>query len=308
VPAISSPGAGKRGRVSFEDITIRKLAEEANIREEAMAVRNQTLRREIVQRRAVEKTLKKSERHKSRLLDLSHAMQEQLRHLSRQVLRAQEEERKRISRELHDVIAQTLTGINLRLAELKKQATVGPGVFGRNITRTQKLVEQSVNLVHRFALDLRPRVLDDLGLIPALHSFMKGFTEETGIRVSLKAFAGVELSNGDRRTALYRVAREALTNVARHSHASRADVSIDEKNGGICMEIKDNGRGFQLNGASLAKKKGRLGLLGMKERVEMVGGTFSVESAPGKHTVVRAEIPTKNRGEKNRRKPKSRFP
>jgi PAS domain S-box-containing protein len=293
-PAISIPGAGKCCRVAFEDITIRKLAEEANIREEAMAVRNQTLRREIVQRRAVEKTLKKSERHKSRLLDLSHAMQEQLRHLSRQVLRAQEEERKRISRELHDVIAQTLTGINLRLAELKKQATVGPGVFGRSITRTQKLVEQSVNLVHRFALDLRPRVLDDLGLIPALHALMKCFKRETGIQVNLSAFAAVDRVKGDKRTVLYRVAQEALNNVARHAQASRAEVRIQKLDSAICMRIRDNGRGFRSGHLLHVKRSNRLGLLGMSERVEMVGGEFTITSEPGKGTTVIARIPIAN--------------
>ena len=119
-------------------------------------------------------------------------MQEQLRNLSRQVLHAQEEERKRISRELHDVIAQTLTGINIRLATLKKEAGRDIKGFDRNITRTQRLVEKSVNLVHDFARELRPAVLDDIGLIPALHSFMKDFAAKTGVRAHLKAFAAVE--------------------------------------------------------------------------------------------------------------------
>ena len=126
------------------------------------------------------------------MLEQSDHLQEQLRRLSRQILSAQEEERKKISRELHDVIAQTLTGINVRLATLKKEAAVNTKGLDRNIARTQRLVEKSVNIVHRFARELRPAVLDDLGLIPALHSFMKSFREQTGIQVSLTAFAGVE--------------------------------------------------------------------------------------------------------------------
>ena len=146
---------------------------------EALAVANRELRREIDRRQAVEESLRKSEQHYSRLLKQSRHMQDQLRLLSRQVLTMQEEERKKISRELHDVIAQTLTGINVRLASLKKQATSNTRGLERSIARTQRLVQQSVDIVHRFARTLRPTVLDDLGLIPALHTFMKHFRAET---------------------------------------------------------------------------------------------------------------------------------
>ena len=126
------------------------------------------------------------------LLEKSERLQEQLRRLSRQVLSAQEEERKEISRELHDVIAQTLTGINVRLAALKKEASLNTSGLDRNIARTQRLVEKSVDIVHRFARELRPAVLDDLGLIPALQSFMKNFGARTGLFAQLTAFAAVE--------------------------------------------------------------------------------------------------------------------
>ncbi len=158
--------------------------------------------------------------------------------------------------------------------------------------------------MHRFARELRPTVLDDLGLIPALQSFTKDFMEDTGIRVSLTAFAAIERLDNARRTVLYRVAQEALTNVARHAQASRAEVRIEEHNGVIRMEIKDDGKGFEMNGSSPAKKCARLGLLGMRERVEMIGGTFCVESAPGKNTAVRVEIPSDTSPARNgRRKP-----
>ena len=218
-------------------------------------------------------------------------MQEQLRFLSRQLLAAQEEERKKISRELHDVIAQTLTSINVRLATLKKQAALNTKGLERSIARTQQLVKHSVNIVHRFARELRPTVLDDLGLIPALHTFMKHFRAETGIRVSLSAFAAVEQVNGDKRTVLYRVAQEALTNVARHAQATRAEVKIQKLDGAICMTIRDNGKGFQAEHVLHARKGRRLGLLGMRERLEMVGGNFTVTSAPGKGTTVLAQVP-----------------
>jgi len=255
---------------------------------------NRQLKKEIARRQIVEKTLRQSERHTSRLLEQSRRLQEQLRLLSRRLLTAQEEERKRISRELHDVIAQMLTGINVWLATLKIEATSNTKGLSEKISRTQRLVEKSVDIVHRFARELRPAVLDDLGLIPALHSFMKSFTKETGIRVSLTAFAGVEKLSNAKRTVLYRVAHEALTNVARHAQASRVEAGIRRLPKAVCMQIKDNGKGFELKRVLFVSKCKRLGLLGIRERVEMVGGKFTVESVPGKGTTLRAQIPFMN--------------
>ena len=252
---------------------------------------NRQLEQEILQRKSAEESLKKSERHYGELLEQSRRMQEQLRLLSRQLLLAQEEERKKISRELHDVIAQTLTSINVQLSQLKKEAAIDARGLERSIARTQQLVERSVAVVHRFARELRPTVLDDLGLIPALHAFMKTFKEETGIRVSLSTFAEVERVNGDKRTVLYRIAQEALTNVARHAQASQAQVKIQKRDGAICMKIKDNGKGFQEERVLHARKSKRLGLLGMRERLEMIGGKFTITSAPGKGTTILAQIP-----------------
>ena len=234
--------------------------------------------------------LKEKERGYAKLLKESGLLQEHLRQLSRQLLSAQENERKEISRELHDMVAQTLTGINIRLAALKAGATADARSLARNIAATQRLVEHSVTLVHQFARELRPAVLDDLGLIPALHSYMKNFTERTGVRTHLTAFAGVELLNMSRRTALFRVAQEALTNVGRHAQASRAEVSIRKRPDGVCMEIADDGKSFQVQRVLLARGNKRLGLLGMKERLEMVGGRFAVESAPGKGTSIHAFV------------------
>ena len=256
-----------------------------------LAASNRQLKQEVVRRKSAEESLRRSERHYSQLLEKSRQMHEQLRLLSRQLMAAQEEERKRISRELHDVIAGTLTSINVRLAALKKEATLSTRGLERNIARTQQLVEHSVNIVHRFARELRPTVLDDLGLIPALHTFMKSFKEETGIHVSLSAFAAVEQVNGDKRTVLFRVAQEALTNVARHAQASQADVKIQKLDGAICMRIEDNGKGFHEERVLHAKKNRRLGLLGMRERLEMVGGNISIESTPGKGTTIQARVP-----------------
>lgn len=184
---------------------LKKLIETLCQRTVELAALNRELNLEITQRKTVQAALKRSERHYSRLLEQSDRLQDQLRLLSRQILSAQEDERKRISRELHDVIAQTLTGINIRLATLKKEAAINSNGLDRNIARTQRLVEKSVSIVHQFARELRPAVLDDLGLIPALHSFMKNFTTRTGVRTRLTAFAEVEQLDTARRTVLFRV-------------------------------------------------------------------------------------------------------
>ena len=152
-------------------------------------------------------------------------------------------------------------------------------------------MEESVNIVHRFARELRPAVLDDLGLIPALHSFMDKFTTRTGIRTRLTASGEVEQLDMARRTALFRVAQEALTNVARHAKASQVEVSIRKVPEGMCMRVADDGKSFRVKRVIESRGRKHLGLLGMRERLEMVGGGFAIESAPGQGTVIQALIP-----------------
>jgi signal transduction histidine kinase len=279
-------------------VHLNQIVEMLSQRTVELAASNLELREEIVQRKAVEAALKKSETHYSQLLEQSDQMQEQLRRLSRQILSAQEEERKEISRELHDVIAQTLTGINVRLAALKKEAALNTKGLDRNIARTQRLVEKSVDIVHQFARELRPAVLDDLGLIPALHSSLKNFMARTGVRARLTAFAGVEQLDTARRTVLFRVAQEALTNVARHAQASGVEVSIQKLPDCISMKIKDDGKSFEVERVLRGKGSKRLGLLGMRERLQMVGGRLDVQSAPGQGTAITAQIPLGNPAKK----------
>jgi signal transduction histidine kinase len=273
---------------------LKKFIETLSQRTVELAASNLELSLEVAQRKAAEAALQQSERHYSELLEKSEYLQEQLRRLSRQILSAQEDERKKISRELHDVIAQTLTGINVRLAALAREAATNTKGLDRNIARTQRLVEKSVEIVHRFARELRPAVLDDLGLIPALHSFMKNFTTRTGVRTHLTALASVEQLDTPRRTILFRVAQEALTNVARHAQASRVEVSIQKVPDGIGMKIKDDGKSFQVERVMRGEGSKHLGLLGMRERLEMVGGKFGIDSAPGQGTTVTAQIPFVN--------------
>ena len=145
--------------------------------------------------------------------------------------------------------------------------------------------------VHRFARELRPALLDDLGLLPALRSYMRDFTKRTHIPIRFTAFAEVENMSIGKRTVLYRVAQEAITNVGKHAQASRLEVSLKGRGGVVQMEIRDNGKAFDVERV-LARRTTRLGLLGMRERVEMVGGSFAAESTRGQGTTIRVQLPS----------------
>ncbi|MDD4101693.1 MAG: sensor histidine kinase [Kiritimatiellae bacterium] len=257
----------------------------------ALAVSNRQLKREVARRKVVEKHLRESEQQSLVLLTQSQLLQEQLRGLSRRILLVQEDERKRISRELHDVVAQLLTGINMRLANLKTEAQANTKGIDRKISNTQRLVEKSVNVVHKFALELRPAILDDLGLAPALHSLLKKFTKETGVWSSLAVSKGIDKLGNAECTVFYRVAQEALSNVSQHAQANRVEVVVERHQTFVRMRIHDDGKAFDVEHARLSRKRQRLGLIGMRERMEMVGGTFIIESKSGQGTAIIAQVP-----------------
>ena len=135
--------------------------------------------------------------------------------------------------------------------------------------------------------------MDDLGLIPALHSYTKDVAQQTGLDIHITSFTRdkTEQLDNDKRTVLYRVAQEALTNIVKHARASQVNVNIQKRRGMICMEVKDNGKSFQVKSTLTAGKKRQLGLIGMRERVEMIGGRFTIDSEPSKGTTIRTEIP-----------------
>jgi chemotaxis methyl-accepting protein methylase/signal transduction histidine kinase len=221
----------------------------------------------------------------------SVVMQEKLRHLTRLIISAQEQERRKISRELHDEVVQTLIGINIELTSLKKSGVTGGVDLRVKISAIQQLVESSVNAVHGFARGLRPAVLDDLGLIPALHGICKSLKAKRKLNIQMTVFRGVEDLNGAGRTVLFRIAQEALSNIGRHANASQVRLSLSKVGNAVTMEVSDNGKSFQAEKMLKEKNPKRLGLIGMRERLEMIGGTLAIESSPGKGTLVRAEIP-----------------
>lgn len=261
----------------FYDITERKLAENERHRREVLTASNSKLEEEIVRRKTVEQDLKASE--------------QQLRQLSHNAFFVQEEERKRISRELHDTVLQTLVGINVHLKSLTSQAAANPKGFPRKVAHTQRLVGKLMAIVHRFAQELRPSVLDDLGMIPALHTFMKDFMKRTGVRARLTASAAVNELPTSTNAVLYRVALEALNNVAVHAQATQVEVEIKTLPFAVRLTVRDNGKSFDVKRVLRLEGTGRLGLLGMRERLKMVGGAFLIESPPGQGTTVTATIP-----------------
>ncbi len=260
-----------------------------------LAISNRNLQREIKQRKSIEAALQKSEEHYRILLEKSRKQQEQLRYLSHQIIIENEEQRKQISRELHDEIAQILVGINVHLSALKVESAMNSKGLAKKIAITQRLIERSMKVVRRFATQLRPTVLDDLGIIPALKTYVNDFTKRTGIQVQFTAFPEVEELNSTKRTVLFRVAQAALANITQHAEATRVRVTIKKHHRVVCMEIHDNGKSFDVQQALHSKMNEHLGLIGMRERIEMVGGSFSVESKPGSGTSIFAEIPSINR-------------
>jgi len=272
---------------------LRQLRATLRRRTAALTVTTRRLQSETTLRKTGEANLRQGARHYNQLLAQSRGMQDELRRLTHQILSAQEEERKEISRELHDEIAQTLAGINVQLSALSLESAVSARGLKRKIASTQRQVGRSIEAIHRFARELRPAMLDDLGLIPALRSYIKNFAARTGLRIRFTAFIEVEALDNDKRTVLYRVAQEALTNVARHAQASLVQVRIRKIPDAIRMEVADDGRSFQVQRVLSARTNKRLGLLGIRERVEMGGGSFAIESAPGRGTTLRAQIPFK---------------
>lgn len=202
------------------------------------------------------------------------------------VITAQEDERKRIARELHDSTSQSLTSL---MVGLKAMSAASPAPEVRqHAEELRGVAAQTLDDVHRLALQLRPSVLDDLGLPAALERYVAECRRRYRLQIDL-AMRGLEAARlpPQVETALYRIVQESLTNVARHAAAKTASVLIERRNGSVRAIIEDDGRGFDPAGAG----QERLGLYGIRERAELLGGTLTIESAPGRGASLFIEIP-----------------
>jgi len=209
-----------------------------------------------------------------------------------QILHVQEEERKRISRELHDELGQALAAINTHLALVQREC-VGDqdSELRTGIADVEKVLVGAIERMHSFARALRSAALDDLGLLPALRSYLKDYAERTGLLVRFERSAKDAPLNAEQKTALFRIAQESLANVAKHAQATEVVVTLGFAEDKMQLRIKDNGKGFAVKQQRTAVEKNRLGLLGMQERARLVNGRCLVQSAPGCGTTVMAEIP-----------------
>jgi signal transduction histidine kinase len=213
-------------------------------------------------------------------------------HKAIQILHVQEEERKRISRELHDEIGQALAAINTHLALVQRdRAGKQDTVFRTEIADVEKLLVGAIERMHSFAGALRSAALDDLGLLPALRAYLKDFAERTGLLVRFERAPEDTPLNAEQKTALFRIAQESLANVAKHAQATEVVVTLGFTKDKIQLQIKDNGKGFALRQQRAAAEKNRLGLLGMQERARLVNGRCLVRSVSGGGTTVTVEIP-----------------
>jgi len=260
-------------------------------RNHQLAASNQELGVAIRERKRTEKALRESKEHLRELFEEAQRMGQDLRNLSNQILHVQEEERKHISRELHDEVGQSLTAISVVLATLKNNGAGSSS--SRKLAEAQKLLQETMETVHRFARELRPAMLDELGLLPALRSNLKSFAGRTGLQVRFQGNPIAEKLGSDQKIVLFRIAQESLTNIGKHAHASQVTLRISKLRDGICMEVADNGRSFKAALKNPGKDKQRLGLLGMQERVRLVNGRFTIHPQPGKGTTVRVIIPFK---------------
>jgi signal transduction histidine kinase/ligand-binding sensor domain-containing protein len=211
-----------------------------------------------------------------------------LRRMTMKLEAAKEQERKHLARELHDEFGQALTTakINLGLA-----LTQLPGAAGsRRIQDTVQVIDSLIGQVRALSLDLRPPLLDDLGLVPALESHLHAVSERSNIPIRANLDPQVELPDSDQRIAVFRIVQEAVTNALRHAQATALEVSVSRVADGTLIRVQDNGRGFDVHASATPRASG-MGLFGMRERVHGLGGTISIESQPGHGTLIDARIP-----------------
>jgi signal transduction histidine kinase len=227
------------------------------------------------------------ERHREEERRRAESAEQELRRLSLKLVRTQEDERKSISRELHDEIGQMITGLRMELANIHALRTAPEPEFAQHMSEAKGLAEKTLQSLRNLAMGLRPSMLDDLGLGPALQWQAKEFSRRSGVPAIVQLDGNLEGIEERLRTCVYRLVQESLTNCARHAHANSIMVSVAENNSRLVMAIQDDGAGFDTN----ALKNRGLGLMGMEERVRELGGTFTVTSQIAKGTAVRAEIP-----------------
>jgi signal transduction histidine kinase len=210
---------------------------------------------------------------------------QELKELSARLVSAQEEERRTISRELHDEVGQSLSALLMEAGNAAASVPQASAEVRRHVESIKKLAEASVNVIRNMTLLLRPSMLDDFGLVPALEWQAREVSKRTGLRVHVAAEESAGELPDELKTCIYRVVQEALHNCARHAQARSVRVVVRQERSKIVLSVEDDGHGFD------AQRVRGLGLVGMEERVNHLGGAFEVESRPGTGTRVAVELP-----------------
>ncbi len=199
-----------------------------------------------------------------------------------------EQETKRIAHLLHDEAGQLLFAVHLALADLGRDADPA---FQERFQNANNLVTQVEERLRELSHELRPTILDDLGLIPALENLARGVARRTGIQITIQSSMQVRLPPGIE-TALYRIIQEALTNTIKHSQATQVDVAVERIGQVLSCAVRDNGVGFDADNVFGGKAQRGLGLIGIRERLDTLGGTLEIRSAPGGGTGLQVKIPS----------------
>jgi len=215
---------------------------------------------------------------------------EQLRTLAARLQSIREEERSRIAREVHDVLGQALTGIKMDAAWILAKLPEGQTKLVARAKSMSSLIDSMVQMVRRIATDLRPGILDNLGLVAAVEWQASEFQSRTGITCQVSSNLRDASLASDSATAVFRIFQETLTNVARHAQATAVTVSICEQQDRVVLQVADNGRGIDLGEVTQSKS---VGLIGMRERAAILGGDLVISGAPGQGTTVVLSIPLK---------------
>ncbi len=215
----------------------------------------------------------------------------QVQQLGISIIKAQEEERKRVAREIHDGPAQLMANIVMRAEYILKLLEVNPAYVKDELVNLQELVRQSLQDVRKVIFDLRPMVLDDLGLIPAINRYVEDYRKQYGINAEFIFFGKQLRLPPATEIAMFRVVQEALSNVHKHARAKQVLIKIEQLAGQITILIKDNGSGFNIKTVEENKDRECYGLINMRERVQILKGEFKITSVPGKGTLINLSIP-----------------
>lgn len=263
---------------AFDDLEIVTIE-----RTEKLQKANEKLVREINERKRMEKALRQSETR--------------LRRLSSQLFNAQEEERRRLSKELHDQLGHDLVLLKSRLNSIKRKLPSHLAEPHEEMSETQEYVDQIIEDVRRIATELSPSILEDLGLFASLQWLAENFAQQHSINVSLDMEDIDSFFSDTTRINLFRVFQETLTNISKHAQAKHVSIVVKKQEDDVIFRVKDDGKGFDLKRLSRRDPaRSGMGLTAMKERANLSGGDFDVESSPGKGTNICFKFPIREKG------------